>query len=299
MFSRLVRALAVFLLASATAEAQGQLDRGLPINSDASIRIYNTSGSVRVTGWARDSIAVRGNLGEGNVLHFGGNRNGVKMFVEGRDERNPAPAAIEVMVPFKAKVWVKTSGADVDATGLTGSLDMYVIGGRITVTGNPTDLNAEAIDGVIKVTGSPGWIRAKSASGDVTFIGQSSDVTLSTVSGKIEAGGAAFEKAKFETVTGDIRFAGSFRPGGLVNFDTHSGTIEVGLTQGSPADFDIVSMSGAISNKLTSTKPMKGRYGRGAELGTSAGGGGTRVVVRSFKGPISLLSIAKERRAGQ
>ena len=299
MFSRAVLAFVIPAIIAGSAQAQGRVDRGLPLNPDAGIRIYNTVGSVRVIGWARDSIAVRGTIGEGNVLHFGGGRTGVKMFVEGRDERNPAAAAIEVMVPSKASVWVKSSSADIDVTGVTGSLDLYVVGGRITVNGNPADLNAEAIDGAIKVTGSPGWIRAKSASGDVTFTGSCADVTLSTVSGKIDAGGAAFEKAKFETVIGDIRFAGSFRRGGLVNFDTHSGTIEVGLTQGSPADFDIVSMSGVISNKLTSTKPMKGRYGRGAELGTSSGGGGTRVVVRSFKGPISLLSISKERRAGQ
>jgi hypothetical protein len=283
--------LAGLVFAAAPAGAQGKLDRGQRLNSDGSIRIYNNVGTVRVTAWKNDSIAVRGSLGKGNSLHFGGGLTGVKMFVEGKDERNPAPANIEVMVPAKAKVWVKTASADIEVTGVTGSLDLYVVGGRITVRGNPADVNAEAIDGSITIIGRPGWLRAKSASGDVSLDGSSSDVALSTVSGKIDADGTGFEKAKFETVTGSIRFAGSFRPGGLVNFDTHSGSIEVGLSSNVPADFEVVSIAGTIDNKLTKTRPIKGRYGRGSELNTSFAGGGTRIVVRSFKGAVTLLRL--------
>ena len=279
------------LLLAEPAHAQGKLDRGQRLNADGSIRIYNNVGAVRVTAWKSDSIAVRGSLGKGNTLHFGGNLTGVKMFVEGTDERNPAPANIEVMVPARAKVWVKTASADIEVSGVTGSLDLYVVGGRITVRGSPADVNAEAIDGSITIVGRPGWLRAKSASGDVTLDGSSSDVALSTVSGKIDADGTGFEKAKFETVTGSIRFAGSFRPGGLVTFDTHSGSIEVGLASSVPADFDIVSMAGTIENKLTKTRPIKGRYGRGSELNTSVAGGGTRIAIRSFKGPVTLLHL--------
>jgi len=289
---RMVRT-AVFLAVAASSSlgAQTKINRGLPLNADGAIRIYNSVGSVRVVGWNRDSVAIRGVLGKGTTLHMGGGGAGMKMFVEGTDERNPAPANIEVSVPARAKVWVKTATADIEVTGVTGSLDLYVVGGRITVNGSPADVNAEAIDGSIRVVGSPGWMRAKSASGDVTLDGSSADVTISTVSGKIDADGTGFDKAKFETVTGSIRFAGSFRRGGLVNFDTHSGSVEVGLSSGSPADFDVVSIAGPITNKLTSTRPAAGRYGRGAELITSSANGGTRVQIRSFKGPISLIRL--------
>src|SRR4029434_1527256 len=100
----------------------------------------------------------------------------------------------------------------------------------------------------IKIVGSPGWVRAKSASGDVTLDGSSPDVTLSTVSGKIDADGTKYEKAKFESVTGKIRFAGSFARGGQANFDSHSGSIEIGIPAGSPADFDITTIAGTIAN---------------------------------------------------
>ncbi|MEO8577828.1 MAG: DUF4097 family beta strand repeat-containing protein [Gemmatimonadales bacterium] len=276
-------------LVTTESSAQAKLNRGQKLNSDGAVRIYNLVGSVRVIGWNRDSVAVRGSLGKGNSFHMGGAAAGMKMFVEGIDERNPAPADIEVSVPMRAKVWVKTATASIEVSGVTGSLDLYVVGGNIKVTGNPADVNAEAIDGSITIVGSPSWVRAKSASGDVTLDGSSSDVTISTVSGKIDVDGTRIERAKFESVTGDIRFAGSFERGGLVNFDTHSGTVEVGIPAGNGADFEVASIAGKIDNRLTSTRPVAGRYGRGAELTTSSGNGGTRVVIRSFKGPVTLL----------
>lgn len=288
MSKAMLLALALALAASDGA-AQTKVSRGLKLNRDGAVRIYNLVGSVRVVGWNRDSVAVRGSLGKGNTLHMGGTGAGMKMFVEGVDERNPASADIEVSVPAGAKVWVKTATAGIDVSGVTGSLDLYVVSGNIKVTGNPADVNAEAIDGSITIVGSPSWVRAKSASGDVTLDGSSSDVTISTVSGKIDADGTRYEKAKFESVTGSIRFAGSFARGGLINFDTHSGSVEVGIPVGNGADFEVVSISGKITNGLTSTRPGAGRYGRGAELNTASGGGGTRVVIRSFKGPVTLL----------
>ncbi len=281
------------MLASMTivssAHAQTKLNRGLHLDATGAVRIVNLVGSVRVTGWKRDSVAVRGMLGKGNHIFMGGGHAGMKMFIEGDDERNPSPSDIEVMVPMSAKVWVKTATASIDVSGVSGSLDLYVVSGNISVKGNPADVNAEAIDGSIKIVGDPAWVRAKSASGDVSLDGSSPDVTMSTVSGRIDADGTQFEKARFETVTGTIRFAGNFARGGQVNFDSHSGSIEIGLPGGASADFDVTSIAGSIANKLTSSRPVPGRYGRGSELITSSGSGGTRVVVRSFKGPVVLL----------
>lgn len=279
---------ALTIACASIAGAQTKISRGIHLNADGAIRIYNLGGSVKVTGWNRDSVSVRGTIGKGSVFHMGGGNAGMKMFVEDTDERNPAPADLEVFVPTKAKVWVKTATAGIDISGVNGSLDLYVVSGAIIVSGNPTDVNAEAIDGPIRISGSPSWIRAKSASGDVSLDGKSSDVTLSTVSGKIQVRGSQFEKAKFESVTGDIRFDGSFERGGFVNFDSHSGAIDLGIIPTSPADLDIVSIAGTITNRLTSKKPATGRYGRGAELATSTGDGGVQVVIRSFKGRVTL-----------
>ncbi len=277
------------LACHASVEAQTKVSRGQRLNADGAVRVYSLVGTVRVIGWNRDSIAVRGILGKGSVLHMGGGPQGIKMFVEDEDDRNPASSDIEVYVPARGKIWVKTATASIDVRSVTGSLDLYVVGGNITVSGNPADVNAEAIDGSIRIVGSPNWVRAKSASGNVSLDGSSSDAAITTVSGRIDADGARFEKARFETITGTIRFAGSFMRGGLAAFESHSGSIEIAIPAGSPADFDVLSISGKITNNLTSSRTVSGRYGRGSELVTSSGNGGVRVTVRSFKGPVTLL----------
>jgi len=197
---------------AAAAQAQTKVERGLHLDADGSVRISNLVGSVRVSGWDRDSVSLRGSVAKGDKLFMGGGPRGMKMFIEPLNDRNPQASTLEIMVPARAKVWVKTATADVDVSGVTGELDLYVVGGRIRVSGKPSELNAEAIDGDIEVNGKPNWLRAKSASGNVTFNGTSADVAISTVSGGIAVnsvpaeGGGKFERAKIETVTGAIRF---------------------------------------------------------------------------------------------
>jgi DUF4097 and DUF4098 domain-containing protein YvlB len=256
------------------------------------VRIHALVGTVTVRGWDRDSVTVRGTLGAGNRLHAGGGRSAIKMFVEAENDLQPAPSMLEIMVPSRAKVWIKTATADVRVASVTGSLDVYVISGTIDVSGSPADINAEAIDGSILIRGSPGWVRARSASGAVSLWGTSRDATLSTVSGRITIDGAAtprgvFERARFESVTGDISFRGGIERGADIRFDTHSGAVEVSLpTRG--ADLEVTTISGTIRNEASSARPLTGRYGRGAELTTTVGDGGASVSVRTFRGAITI-----------
>lgn len=286
-----MRVLLVALLAFTTSlGAQTKVDRGLRLNRDAPFRIYSLAGSVKVTGWNRDSVHVRGTVAKGDEFRMGGTPTGGKSFVENADERNPKDAQLEVYVPAHAKIWIKTASGSVTVSGVSGSLDIYTVSGGITVTGNPDDLNAEAIDGNIEVTGRPRFVRAKSASGRVQFSGTSDDATLSTVSGAVVIAGGKFERARIESVTGPIQFTGSVALGGSTVFDTHSGTVDITVPQSSGTDIEIVTIAGRIVNKLTSTAPRVGRYGRGGELNTTNGDGGAQLIAKSFKGVITLRS---------
>ncbi|MDP9176405.1 MAG: DUF4097 domain-containing protein [Gemmatimonadota bacterium] len=283
---------------AAGAQAQGKVERGLRLDPDGAVRITNLVGSVRVTGWSRDSVSLRASLPKGDKVFMGGGPRGMKMMVETPNDRNPQPSRLELMVPARAKVWVKTATAEIDVSGVTGELDLYVVGGKIRVSGNPAELNAEAIDGDIEVNGKPGWLRAKSASGTVTFNGSSGDVSISTVSGGIivnsvpAEGSGKFERAKVETVTGPIRFNGDIQRAAAIDFNTHSGALDIAIPRRSGADFEVASIAGTISNELNFARPVKGRYGRGSELVMMNANGGARVTVRSFKGPVTLR-IAK------
>jgi DUF4097 and DUF4098 domain-containing protein YvlB len=255
---------------------------------EGALRIANMVGSVVVHGWNKDTVMVRGTLGAGDTFFMGGGYTGAKMFVEATNDRDPKPTQLEVWVPSRVRLWIKTATASIDVSDVTGGLDLYVVSGTIDVRGNPRELNAEAIDGDIHVIGSPSWLRAKTATGTITFQGASSDVGLSTVSGPIKVEGGVFERTKIETVTGNITFAGKLDRGGTFDFDTHSGNIEIGIPQKMGASISAVTIAGTITNNLSVNAPIPGRFGRGAELRMEPSGGGARVSVRTFKGPITF-----------
>jgi DUF4097 and DUF4098 domain-containing protein YvlB len=268
--------------------AQKKVERRLPLGMEAAVRVHNMVGSVIVHGWNKDTVLVRGTLAEGDDFHMGGSYTGAKMFVESSNDRDPKPTRLEIWVPARVRLWVKTATADIDVTGVSGGLDLYVVSGTIDVTGNPRELNAEAIDGDIHVSGSSPWIRVKSATGAITFRGASADAALSTVSGAIKVEGGLFERAKIQTVTGNITFAGQLDRSGAFDFDTHAGTVDIAVPDKTNASFSVVTIAGRIDNRVSRTRAFAGRFGRGEELTTETGDGGAKVSVRTFKGPVTI-----------
>jgi DUF4097 and DUF4098 domain-containing protein YvlB len=255
---------------------------------EGALRIVNMVGSVVVHGWNKDTVLVRGSLGAGDKFFAGGGYTGAKMFVESENDRDPKPARLEVWVPTRVRLWIKTATANIDVNDVTGGLDLYVVSGTITVNGNPHELNAEAIDGDIHVAGSPSWLRAKTATGAITFQGGSSDVGLSTVSGPIKVDGGIFERAKLETVTGSIIFGGKLDRSGTFDFDTHSGSVDIAIPERTPVSVSVVTIAGTIVNNLSKKTPIPGRFGRGAELTMDLSDGGAKMSIRTFKGPVTL-----------
>jgi hypothetical protein len=282
--------LAAILLLAFPLAAQKKVERRQALGMEAAVRIHNMVGSVIVHGWNKDTVLVRGTLGSGDSFFMGGGYTGVKMFVESVNDRDPKPTRLEIWVPSRVRLWVKTATANIEVSDIAGGLDLYVVSGTIDVTGNPRELNAEAIDGDIHITGSPSWVRAKSASGAITFQGASSDAALLTVSGpiRVDGGNGVFERTKIETVTGNVTFAGRLDRSGAFDFDSHGGTIDIAIPEKMGATFSVVTIAGSITNKLSKKNPTPGRFGRGAELVAEEGGGGAKVSVRTFKGPITL-----------
>ena len=278
------------LLLSSPVLAQKKVERKQPLGMEGALRIVNMVGSVVVHGWNKDTVVVRGTLGAGDTFFMGGGYTGVKMFVESVNERDPKPTRLEIWVPARVRLWIKTATASIDVNDVAGGLDLYVVSGTIDVTGNPRELNAEAIDGDIHITGSPAWVRAKSASGAITFQGASPDAAFSTVSGpiKVDGGNGIFERTKIETVTGSIGFAGRLDRSGAFDFDTHSGSIDIAIPDKTAATFSVVTIAGSITNALSKKAAIPGRFARGAELTVDESGGGAKVSVRTFKGAVTL-----------
>jgi hypothetical protein len=281
------------LAAAAPLRAQQKVMQRFAVTPTASIRLFGDVGSLRIVGWDRDSVVVTGTLPAGARLDAsrGGDPRkpspGMKIYVE--VPRSPAPdAKLELRVPSRARVWSKSGSADVEVTGLTGGLDLNIVGGSARIVCSPAELQVESMDGSVTIEGSPAWLRAKTATGDIVLRGGSDDAGVSTISGAVRVGEGRFERAKFTSVTGPIVFAGDLARGATLDIDTHGGPIELRLAPRLDAEFDVATVTGSIENTLTARRPVAGREGRGMELGFTSGTGRARILVRSFKGNIYL-----------
>jgi hypothetical protein len=294
---RVVIASALMLLAS-SAMAQQQVNHRRVSTADPSIRIQGDLDAVRVIGWEHDSVALTGVVPAGTRVEaaFGPEPErvrGAKIFVEapGRTSLPGKGGTLELRVPSRARVWVKSGTAAIDASGVTGGLDLNIVGGSIRVSGSPRELRAESMDGNVRVEGRPGWARLKTATGDITLAGGGEDVGLSSVSGAIRVTEGSIERGRIETVTGLVVIAAVLGRGSDVAIDTHSGPVEVRLLPNASVELDAISLTGRINNAWNAARPIAGREGRGQELGT--GSGAALVGVRSFKGTITFTILKR------
>jgi hypothetical protein len=287
---RALRAVTVLALVAAAAPetlaAQQKVSRRWPANSDAMVRVHNQNGNVRVVGWDRDSVVVYAAIEPGaGELFGGGNPPAIKLGVwNEREDAQSARAFLEVRVPHGAQVWVKTEGAPIEVVGVTGSLDLTSVTGGIKVSGSTRDVVAESMGGDVRIEANGRTLRARTGSGTLDVSGVSSDATLTTVSGAINALGARFERARIESVTGNVAFDAIVEKGNVIELQTHSGAISIRLPLASSVDFALRTIKGNIENSLSAqrAKPKSGA------LNFALGDAGASIDARSFSGAIVL-----------
>ncbi|CAN5529692.1 DUF4097 family beta strand repeat-containing protein [soil metagenome] len=274
------------------AHAQQKVQVARTVTSTASIRLFAAVGEIQVIGWDRDSVDMTGVVQSGSRIESAGGSpgekaKGMKVFIEAPNEQSGREGKLMLRIPRGARLWLKTGSADMDITGITGGLDLNVVGGSITVHGAPKEVRAETMDGNVTIDGSPEWLRAKTATGDITLRG-GQDVGASTISGTIRATGGEVERVKLESTTGAIWFSSGLARGSSVEMESHSGAIDILFFGRSDVELDAATITGTITNYWTNTRPTKGSEGRGMTLVTATGMGGSKIVVRTFKGTVQV-----------
>ena len=115
--------LASVLLAPAWLAAQTTVDQKRPAAPDGAVSIENMAGSVKVTGWDKAEVQVRGTVGEGGELSFEG--SGKRTHIEIEADHNPMgiKSDLEVFVPAGSSVDIEGFQATISVTGVDGLRD--------------------------------------------------------------------------------------------------------------------------------------------------------------------------------
>jgi hypothetical protein len=276
------------LLSAPAAMAQSPATDGpvlasLALEPTASFSFFHPAGSIRLVGWDRDSIVVRGH-GSRKDFFFGGSRTGGKMGVEARAAGDSSkPIHLVVYFPRRGSVNVKTATADITASDLSGRYS--AVAGSVRVTGSVSSLDVETMSGNLDVQASTPWLRARTGQGHLLIRGSPQDVDASTVGGALDIATSTILRGRFASVTGDIRYAATPAPSALADFSSHGGTIDFLLPRNVSGRFDISSVTGEIANGFTQVSPAAVGPHR---LRLNLGRGEAQFTVRTFKGTVRL-----------
>jgi DUF4097 and DUF4098 domain-containing protein YvlB len=269
--------------------AQDRISRSRPAAADGVVHIDNPAGSIRVIGWDRAEVAVSATLGHGAYgLDVSGDKR--RTVVEVESEGNPlgVHSDLEVRVPAGSDVVIESYAASINVSEVRGTVAAETVNGDIRVGEAPREVRAESVNGGVSVTSRAGRVQAESVNGPVSVRGAGGEVEASTVNGPLTVSGGAFARGRLETVNGRILFEGGLAAGATLAVESVSGAVELGLPEGTAADFTVTTFSGDIRNELGPSPHRTSRHTPEKELTFSTGGGGANVTVETLSGAIVL-----------
>jgi DUF4097 and DUF4098 domain-containing protein YvlB len=280
--------LATALAAPAWLGAQTTVDQKRPAAADGTVSIENMAGSVKVTGWDRAEVQVKGSVGDGGELSFDG--GGKRTRIEIESDRNPmgVKSDLEVFVPAASAVEIEGYQATISVSGVTGSVKAETVNGSITQLGAAKHVELQSVNGDVDVTKAAGRVQAEAVNGSVVIHDASGELEASTVNGKLQVGGGSYEHAKLESVSGSVRFEAALGTRGSLSIETVSGSVELLLPAALGAEFQVSSFSGRITNELGPAAEKRNKWTPQAELSFTTGSGGARITIETLSGPIGI-----------
>jgi hypothetical protein len=278
-------ALAVSAAAQQPSPSQPPVLRARAVDATADVKIFHPSGSIRLIGWDRDSLVVRGRVPNSDRLLVGTTEKGAKIAIESKHPGDDVtPAELVVYVPRGASVAVKSVDASVTASNVSGWF--YSVSAAIVITGTAAEIEAESMSGDVLLDVAAPWVKARTGRGRLVVRGTPEDVDVSTVGGALDILASTIVRGRFASVTGDIHYTAPFARGGLYDFSNHGGAVELKLPAGVSASIDLSTVMGAIDNRFGELRPVASDP---HTLRVRLGSGAAAATVRTFRGPIRII----------
>jgi DUF4097 and DUF4098 domain-containing protein YvlB len=281
--------LATILAGPAWLAAQTPVDQKRPAAPDAKVSIENTAGSTKVTGWERPEVQVKGTICSECELDLSGTDKQVHVEIQS-NHVNPmaGKSDIEVFVPAGSSVSIEGFQATISVAGVTGSVSAETVNGSITQAGAAKDVSLQSVNGPIELTKATGRVHAEAVNGTVTVRDASGELEASTVNGKLLVTGGSFERAKLESVSGEVRFEAGLSARATLSVESVSGTVDLFLPAGLGAEFSVSTFSGDIVNELGPAAEKTSKWTPGKELTFTSGSGGARITVETLSGAVNI-----------
>lgn len=269
--------LILIVASSAAGAAEKTLERTFTVSPGGSLVVDADSASVRVSGGKTNQVVVRMSargseddlanmkldaFQKGDAVTVTMRRPGSSGWFNWRSWNGGGH--IEVMVPQRIGIDIRTAGGSVELTDAVGSATLHTSGGEIV---------AKNVTGNVEARTSGGGILADTIRGDVDAGTSGGDLRLLNVDGKITG----------ETSGGSVRcsLVGINRG---ISATTSGGSIQLTLPRTTTANLEATTSGGGFSSEL----PVATTVSQDGHVKGSINGGGQSIDVRTSGGGISL-----------
>jgi DUF4097 and DUF4098 domain-containing protein YvlB len=272
-------AIALVLLLAGTADAADRtFDRTFTVSPGGSLVVDAEGASIKVSGADTNHVTVhmqvRGSEKELADLTIDATQKGNEVTATMRRTKGAkwfnwgwnAESSIEVTVPRRYDVSVRTGGGDIDLKDTVGAVKLNTSGGDVT---------AKNLNGTVVLRTSGGQITADSVRGDVDANTSGGDVRLLNIDGRI----------KGHTSGGNVRVSlvGTNRG---ISATTSGGDVELTLPRGTTGNVTGSTSGGDVSTDL----PVTTKVIKEGRLEGTLNGGGEPIEARTSGGSIRLRS---------
>jgi DUF4097 and DUF4098 domain-containing protein YvlB len=267
-------------------DRRARLDTTVRLSGRAEVNLSLVDGRITVRGWDRSEAHVRAESESGDI-RFESSGSRLELRQE-RRARHSDDARYDVSVPYGTRVVMRSTSGDLSATEVRGEVEAHTTSGNLRIEGASGRTLFESISGDVEGRRLTGPVRGQAISGSVSLEQITGDVEVETVSGEIAVNQARGSFVRLETTSGDLDFSGPFDRSGRYEFNSHSGSITLGLPSDVGARVSVETFSGELDTAFPLTLTPTTGDGRPRHFEFTLGGGGARVTAQSFSGDINL-----------
>lgn len=255
------------------------------------VDISNVAGEVEVSGWDRQEVSVRAELGsqvERVDVATEGGRTTVKVVLPSHTSGH-GEAELHIQVPRESEVDISAVSADIKVKGVQGVERLNTVSGDVVGEIGSADAEVKTVSGEIRLKGhgSPARLQVNSVSGDVRLEHGAGDFEGTTVSGTLSVTLDSARSIRTRTTSGDMRLEAKLAHGATVEATSVSGDVSLRGSADGGYSYEVSSFSGDISNCFNATAEH-GKYMPGSRLqGTRAEGAG-HVRIKTMSGDVQL-----------
>jgi len=280
-------------------------ERSVVTDPRVSIKLCVSEGILKINGWSRDEV---------RLFIRNGSTPGIKVLETNQDSNkpnwilisraaNPGKIAemesdcisgqdIELDVPMAASLEVRGRNADV-AVDSVRKFTIKNIEGNISLRNISNGINASTFQGDITAEDSSGAITLESSTGNILAYGitagQIGDAfRAKTSSGAISLQKVATRQIDANSISGTVKFFGKFDGGGIYNFKTSNGSIELNIPADSSATFKASYGFGTFSSQIPLKILYKDEQLPVRNLGATCGSGEASVVLTTNSGSVLI-----------